>query len=71
VLSAPDDIGTFTIAIQQGETLIASQSGMPGQGTRIPVSFTVGKAAPSAKSAFPSHIDMDAIIQFEPGPGGR
>jgi len=42
VISAPDDVGTFTIAVIEGGKVIASKSGSPPQGTVVNVSFTVG-----------------------------
>jgi hypothetical protein len=52
VISAPDNIGTFTITIAEGDKVIASQSGGPAQGTQIPVPFTVGQAGTGSSTSF-------------------
>ncbi|MDH3252265.1 MAG: hypothetical protein OEM41_05690, partial [Ignavibacteria bacterium] len=43
VISAPDDVGTFTIRVLEGDREIAGQIGSPPQGSQINVPFTVGQ----------------------------
>ncbi|MFA6233176.1 MAG: hypothetical protein WC824_03165 [Bacteroidota bacterium] len=48
VIVAPDNEGTFTIVVREGETMLASSSGSPGQGAIVTVPFTVsGKGGTS------------------------
>ncbi|MBD3387298.1 hypothetical protein GF407_20505 [candidate division KSB1 bacterium] len=58
VISAPDNVGTFTLTIREGDTVIAGESGGPGQGTQISVPFTVGAVATSGESV---------LQMFDPG----
>jgi len=41
VISAPDNVGTFTILIKQGDETLASLSGAPPEGGQSSISFTV------------------------------
>ena len=42
VTSAPDNIGTYTITIAEGDRVLASSTGAPAQGASINIPFTVG-----------------------------
>ena len=69
VISAPDNTGTYTIRILEGDRDIAGSSGGPPQGAVITVPFTIGGnpgAAAETESILPNMINfMRQIEQFE------
>ena len=68
VISAPDNVGTFTIAVKEGDKIIASQSGGPAAGTVINVPFTVGATVPTPMEMFEaSFFDYETIFFDEGG----
>ena len=72
VIKAPDNVGTFTITIALGSTVLASQSGGPAVGARIAVPFTIGaKQFTNEIGSEPPMIDFDQVIQQESGKSTR
>jgi hypothetical protein len=63
VISAPDNIGTFTVTVSEGDKVIASQTGGPSQGTQVQVPFTVGQAGTGSGASFAFPL-MDFINEI-------
>lgn len=69
VISAPDNTGTYTIRILEGDQEIASDTGGPAQGSVISVPFTIGgtpEASAETESILPRMMNfMRQIDQIE------
>lgn len=69
VITAPDNKGTFTIRVLEGDRDIAVQSGNPPQGSVITVPFTVSENASAAqtKSILPRMMNFERRIEQAEG----
>lgn len=72
VISAPDNTGTYTIRILEGDQEIAGDTGGPPQGTVVNVPFTVsGEAEASAETESILPRMMNFLRQIEQSEGGN
>ncbi|WP_234567455.1 hypothetical protein [Rhodohalobacter sp. 614A] len=72
VISAPDDTGTYTIRILEGDQQVGGRTGGPEQGSVIDVPFTIGgntEASAETESILPRM--MNFMRQIDQGEGGN